>query len=151
MKKESISFSWDKYITGKYKVETSNGENVILSGRNPEVLMPDNEVVGWYGEKKLATSWTKDGFYHSIASNSNLNLVLIPIVEELEPVTEGKPEVEFDLYQIPEGYSYIYVSNDGDTCHCKRFSLVEQYAKEDSSLFVGKYIGRIKTTRKIVS
>jgi hypothetical protein len=151
MKKESISFSWDKYITGKYKVETSNGQNVIISGRNPDAEIDDDKIVGWYGDGSIASSWADDGCYLNNKNHSDYNLVLIPIEEELEPVTEGKPGVEFDPYQIPEGYSYIYVSNDGDTCHCKRFSLVEQYAKEDSSLFVGKYIGRIKTTRKIVS
>jgi hypothetical protein len=145
MKKESISFSWDKYITGKYKVETSDGQNVILSGRNPDVDASDDEITGWCGARNRATSWTKDGFYMTHTANSEYNLVLIPIEEELEPVNEKTTDYAELPEELPEGEFYGFSNSDYQTEYTKKLSIAIDLGQ------IGTSITRLTTVATIKS
>jgi hypothetical protein len=147
MKKESISFSWDKYITGKYKVETTDGRNVILSGRNPDAKIDDDKIIGWYGDEYIASSWADDGcFLHSKIS-SDVNLVLIPIEEELEPVSEKTTDYAELPEELPEGEFYGFTDSDYRNSFTKKLSTALNCGIPETNIVRITPVGVIKSKK----
>jgi len=144
MKKESISFSWDKYITGKYKVETNYGDSVIISGRNPDTSGCDR-IVGWYGD--TASSWDDDGYFLRDREYNDFNLVLIPVKEELEPVNEKTTDYAELTEELPEGEFYGFTGCDYEEVSTTQLSTAIERGEPGTNIFHKKLVGVIKSKK----